>query len=260
MDLKAYLEITAKLFAVLTEACKLLVIAVLSTFAVAAIAQPAWARQRLTEMGLSVKEINIFGVKLASNEAFDMAKTLAEVKSTVTLAQAQIDSNPGNATKDSLAHAVAQLDKLQASLVKQNQTLADVREKAGALSPQVPQSGWLYVGRVGENNSFLPGLSINSKQTRIIAGKLVELHLKSDAVILGNGDECIRTAMDDIHPPTQEEKESIEFLLSPNPKTPLEVLTTAECPSKGGGKWLYAKVRLSKEDVKFMKFGDLLKR
>lgn len=260
MDMKSYLELVAKLLSVLTEACKFLVIAVLSVFAVAAIAQPAWAHKKLTDMGLSVKEINIFGVKLASNETFDMAKTLAEAKSTIALVQNQIDNSPGAVGKEPLAKAVAQLDKIQSSLVKQSETLKDIREKAGVVAPHVPQMGWLYVGRIAEDKSFLPSMSIDQGRTKIVAGKLTEVQIKGDAILLGNGDECVQTAMEDIHPPTAEEKESIEFLLSPNPKSQLEIVSTAECPSKGGGKWLYARIRVPKDDVKFVKFGDLLKR
>lgn len=259
MDMKNYLELAAKLFAVLTDACKFLVVAVLSAFAVAAIAQPAWARQRLTDMGLSVKEVNIFGVKLASNETFDMANTLAEAKSTIALVQSQLDNSPGATGKESLATAVTQLDKLQASLVKQSETLTDIREKAGVAPPQVPQMAWIYVGLITENKSFQPGLSIDPSRTKIEAGKLAELQINADAILLGNGNECVRTAMEDIHPPTADERESIKFLLSPNPRNSLEVMSTAECPSKGGGKWLYAKIQVPKDDVKFVKFGDMLK-
>lgn len=137
---------------------------------------------------------------------------------------------------------------------------ANIRERAGVAAPQVPRLGWLYVGRIAEDKSFLPGLAIDPDRTKFNGGKLTELQIKADAILLGNGDECVRTAIEDFHPRTAEEKESIEFLLSPNSKSSLEVVSTMECPSMGGGKWVYAKILVPKEDVKFVKFVDLLKR
>ena len=146
------------------------------------------------------------------------------------------------------------------TLAKQNATLTDVQEKAGVVVPPIPDTGWLYVGRLAEDKRFAPGPSISPSETRLDGERVVGLQIRTDTPVTENGDECIRKKLEDIHPPTAEQLQSVQVLLSPSPKHLLDVVATATCPSIGNGKWVYAKVRISKEDVKFAKFDTLIRR
>ena len=108
--------------------------------------------------------------------------------------------------------------------------------------------------------SILLSTDVVLAETKIEGTKVVRLQIRVDSPVVENGDECVRKTLEEMHPPTAAELQSVQVLLSPKPGYPLDVLATADCPSKGNGKWLYAKVRISKGDVKFVKFETLLKR
>ncbi len=259
--MKQSLENVAKLLSVLTDTCKFLVLASLSSFAIAAVTQPAWARQKLKDVGLSIKEVNVFGVKLAADDGFDMAKALGDAKLNLeALRNVQPGQPSATGGSDQVAQAIAELDKIQTSLLRQAETLKSVQQQAGAVLPSVPDAGWLYVGRLAEDKTFMPGPRISAAGTRIESGKVSRLQIGADAPVVENGDECVRKTLEEIHPPSAEDLQSIQVLIHPNPAHALEVLATASCPSAGNGRWLYAKIRIQKDDVKFVKFETLLRR
>lgn len=74
------IEKLSKVLSLLTDACRFLVFAGLSAFAIAALAAPTWARGKLQAFNLDIKEVNILGIKLAARESFDIAESLVETK------------------------------------------------------------------------------------------------------------------------------------------------------------------------------------
>ena len=257
MELKQSLESADKLLTVLSGVCKFSGLAVLTAFAVAAVTHPAWARQKLQDAGLSIKEVNIFGVKLAADETFSMARALADARLNLDTIKSQLGQGTGSET---LTKALLELDHIQASLTKQSATLKDVQEKSGVAVPQVPETGWLYVGRLAEDGSLAIGPRLDSAGTKVDGSKVARVQLKIDSPVVENGEECTRKTLEELHPPTPDELQSVQVLLSPNPAHSLEVIQTATCPSIGKGKWLYAKIRIPKNDVKFAKFEAQLSR
>lgn len=258
MDIKQSLENAAKLLSVLSDTCKFLVLAALTTFALAAIAAPAWARQKLADIGLSVKEVNAFGVKLVANDAFDMAKDLAEAR--VRLDELKLQIGKGGIEVADVGRVAEKLDAVSAALGKQSESIRTTREQVGLAPATLPASGWIYVGRQPESGAWQPGWSIDAQRSAIEAGQVTRLALRADTVVMSNGDDCVRQSMAEIQPPTAEELAAQQLLLSPNAKAGLEVLATARCPSAGKGQWVYAKVRVRAEDVKFVKTAELLRR
>lgn len=253
------LDRIAKLFSVLTDACKFLVLLALTVFAFAAFAQPGWAQQKLAELGLKVKEIDAFGVKLVANDAFDMAKDLAEAKVKLDELRAQAAQSGGSVSAAEIVKVSEKLDTVRDALGRQGEALKGVQQQAGIAAVPVPETGWVYVGRLPEQGPWQPGWSIDGKQSAIKDGNVAKLVLRADTVVLGNGNDCTRQAMTDIQPPSAEELQAPQILLSGDAKGELEVLSTARCPSVGNGQWMYAKVRVRASDVKFVKYGDLLK-
>lgn len=259
MDIKAKIETVSKLISVLSDTCKFVVLAALAAFAIAAIAEPSWARQKLKDAGLSIKEINAFGVKLAADEAFDAAKSIADAKLTLTKLQTELVAQDTSNAK-SISEAIVELDKAKSSLIKQTSSLKEVGEKAGLTAPELPPTGWIFVGRTSEDKTFTPGPRIDAQQTRVVANKVVALQIKSEAPVTSNGDECITLEAKDIRPPTEEQLQRMQVLISPNPTQGLQVVSTATCPSKGNGLWIYAQVKINASDVKFVKYESLLRR
>ncbi len=250
------LDRAAKLLTLLIDACRLAVLLALTVFALTAMASPHWARQRLAELGLSIKEVNAFGVKLVGNEAFDAATSLAEARVTVEQWKAQ-----GGAVDPAALKKVAdRLEQASASLGRQDQAIKDVRQQAGILPPPLPETGWVYVGRLAEDRSLLPGWSIDAARTRIEGSQVRQLALKADAVVLGNGNECTQIKLEELQPPTAQQLEAPQILLSGESHPLLDVIATASCPSKGNGLWLYAKIRIAREAVRFVKYQDLIRR
>jgi hypothetical protein len=259
MDVKQTLESAGKFVTVLTDACKLAVLATLSTFAIAALVLPNWAKERLREVGLSVKEVNAFGVKLVANEAFDTANALADTRIALEGFRTELGATaaePGHP----VAKALAALDKAESSLLAQGGQLQEVLRSSGVAMPPLPDAGWLYIGRLAQGGGWTAGPRIDAAGTRLDGERVTRVQLRADAAVLQNGDECTRSKLEEIHPPTDAERQTLQLLLAPNATRPLEVLATATCPSAGQGKWVYAKVRIPKDDVKFTKFEALLQR
>lgn len=251
------LDRTAKLLSLLSDACRLLVLLTLTVFALTAMAAPDWARMHLGKLGLSLKEVNAFGVRLVANEAFDVAASLAEARATLD----QLKAQPGIAVDPSVLKKVSdRIDQASASLGRQDQALKDVRQQAGIVPPPLPETGWVYVGRLAEDRSWLPGWSIDATRTRIDGAQVQQLALKADAVVLGNGNECTQLKLEDVQPPTEQERLAPQILLDGEARPVIDVIATASCPSKGNGQWLYAKIRIARESVKFVKYQDLVRR
>ncbi|CAN5490664.1 hypothetical protein BH11PSE9_BH11PSE9_18300 [soil metagenome] len=257
MELRQSLESADKLLAFLSGVCKFSGLAFLTVFAVAAVTHPAWARQKLQDAGLSIKEVNIFGVKLAAEETFNMARALADARLNLDTIKSQLSLGTGS---EPLTKALVELDRIQASLTKQSTTLRDVQEKSGLAVPQIPETGWLYVGRLAEDGSLAIGPRLDLAGTKVDGGEVTRVQLRIDTPVVENGEECTRKTLEELNPPTPEELQSVQVLLSPNSSHSLEVIGTATCPSIGKGKWLYAKIRIPKNDVKFSKFETQLRR
>lgn len=258
MDIKTTLETANKLLSVLTDTCKFLVLAALTSFAVAAFASPGWARQKLADLGLSVKEVNAFGVKLVANDAFDMAKDLAEAK--VRLDELKVQAGKGAVDAADIGRVAQKLDAVSGALGKQSESIRTTQQQVGMAAPTLPATGWVYVGRQPESGAWQPGWSIDAARSAVEAGTVTRLALRADTVLLSNGNECVRQSLADIQPPSSEELQAPQLLLNGSAKAALEVLETARCPSVGKGEWVYARVRVRPEDVKFVRYADLLKR
>jgi hypothetical protein len=259
MEVKQLLENCSKVVSILTDACKLAVLVALSVFAVASIVRPAWAKERLKDAGLSVKEINVFGVKLVANDAFDAANALAETKVALESYRSNLGPAAAGATHP-ITNALSNLDKVAAVLSNQSAKVNDVLKEAGEAPRPIPQSGWLYVGRISEGGAFTPGPRIDAAGTKVDGKRVIKVQLKAEAPVMQNGDDCVRKKLEDIHPPTQQDLDALQLLLAPNPTTSLDVSDTVSCPSIGNGQWLYAKVKITPADVKFVKFASLLHR
>ena len=102
MDTKQLLENCSKAVSLIGEACKVVVLLTLSIFTVIAVLKPAIAKEKLKDAGLAVKEVNLFGVKLAANDAFDAAEAIADAKTTLENYKATlgVTSNQANASID----------------------------------------------------------------------------------------------------------------------------------------------------------------
>ncbi|MBA4340943.1 MAG: hypothetical protein C0423_02195 [Methylibium sp.] len=251
------LDRAAKLLSLLTDTCRFLVLLALTAFALTAMASPDWARKRLADLGLSVKEVNAFGVRLVANEAFDVAANLAEARATLD----QLKAQPGIAVDASALKKVSdRIEQASASLGRQDQAIKDVRQQAGIVPPPLPETGWVYVGRLAEDRSWLPGWSIDATRTRLDGAQVRQLGLKADAVVLGNGNECTQLKLEELQPPTAQDLQAPQILLDGEARPLLDVIATASCPSKGKGQWLYAKIRIARESVKFVKYQDLIRR
>lgn len=252
------LDRAARLLSLLTDACKFCVLLALTAFAFAAFAQPDWARRKLDELGLRVKEIDAFGVKLVANDAFDMAKDLAEAKARLEALKTEAAQAGGGVDAAELAKVAEKLDTVRASLGKQGQAIKSVQQQAGMAAAPLPETGWVFVGRLPEQGAWQPGWSIDAKRTAIEAGQVRRLGLRADTVVLSNGNECTRQPLQEVQPPSEQDLQAPQLLLSGDAKAALEVLATASCPSVGKGQWIYAKVRVPADEVKFVKYGELL--
>lgn len=251
---KQWLENAGKAVTVLTDGCKLGVLATLCAFAIAAIASPAWAKDKLQRMGLTVKEVSVFGVKLVANNAFDTADALADTKAALEA----LKSDPGNSGASSnVTSALAALERAQAHLQAQGENLRTVLKDAGAGGVVLPSTGWLYVGLVSEAGNFMPSPRVDPNGTKLEGTRVVHLKLSGDAVVLQNGDDCRKTKMEDVKPPTQDELQTLQLMLRSGSRE-LEVLDTATCVHARGPKAVFAKVRIAPADVKFTKFENLV--
>lgn len=250
------LDRAAKLLTLLIDACRFFVLLALTVFALTAMASPEWARRRLAELGLSIKEVNAFGVKLVGNEAFEAATSLAEARAAVE----QLKAQGGGSDPAALTKVSDRLEQASASLGRQDQAIKEVRQQAGIVPPPLPETGWVYVGRLAEDRSLLPGWSVDAARTRIDGNEVRQLGLKADTVVLGNGNECTQLKLEELQPPTVQELQAPQILLSGESHPVLDVIATASCPSKGNGLWLYAKIRIARESVRFVKYQDLIRR
>lgn len=259
MDTKQLLENCSKAVSLIGEACKVVVLLTLSIFAVIAVLKPAIAKEKLKDAGLAVKEVNLFGVKLAANDAFDAAEAIADAKTTLENYKATlgVTSNQASASID---EALNKLTTATTVLAGQSSKVAAVLKDAGAVLPPLPDDGWVYIGRLADSGTFTPGPRVDPGKTRIQGQRVTALHLRSEAPVVRNGDDCASTRLEDIHPPTSRDLQALQVLLTPNPTTSLDVLATARCPSIGGGQWVYAKVKIHPADVRFTKFENLLNR
>lgn len=259
--LKQHLEDTTKLIAALTVIGRFLLLLGLSVFVVKAVADPPWARKKLREAGWSVKEVNVLGVRLASDDSFDMANALADVKARLEQQLRPIDGQPESRPDHrQIAQALQDLGTVQNLLTKQNETLQEVQKDAGVVFPPIPDAGWLYVGRLTEDKVLQAGPRIDVAGTKLENGSVKQVQLSSAAPVVDNGAECARTRIEDVQHSAPAELQRIQVLLVPAPGKPLQVQQTVSCPSIGNGKLLYAQVRIRKEDVKFAKFETLLRR
>ncbi|MBI5899785.1 MAG: hypothetical protein HZB40_11210 [Rhodocyclales bacterium] len=263
MAIEQKVERLSKVLALLTDLMKFCVLAVLSAFAVAAIANPSWAQRRLKALNLQVKEINIAGVKLVANESFDVANSLVDTQIDLEAASTQLSSSnnspgPGiSLAEASVKAALKRVDEMQVAMRKQENAIKETAIQAGLPTQDIPTSGWIFVGRFSEGGTFTPGPRVDPKETIASKGKLVRLQIRYDAPIVSDGESCVRTQLSDFQPPSADDLKRIQVLLRAEPYAPLKVLATAECPSAGKGKWLYAKIEILKDRVRFAKFSEI---
>ena len=124
------------------------------------------------------------------------------------------------------------------------------------LAQEPPASGWLYVGRVAEGGRFTAAPSVDAKASTVTAGKVTRLQLARDAA-LSTGDECTRLKPEDLRAPSAEDLNRPMPLLRAGPVT---VEASAECPSAGKGKLVYAKVSVPKDRVRYASLAELGRR
>ncbi|MBL8380589.1 MAG: hypothetical protein JNM79_22160 [Burkholderiales bacterium] len=144
---------------------------------------------------------------------------------------------------------IAILAALNPALAKSNLTEAGL-----------PSDGWVYVGYLKESGGFTAGPRVDPKRTKIEGQRVTALRLRSAAPVVQNGDDCTSTKLEDVQPPTKRDREALNLLLAPNPTTPFEIVDTARCPSRSGGQWVYAKVKIQPSNVRFAKLESLQKR
>jgi hypothetical protein len=263
MTIEQNVEKFSKVLALLTDLMKFCVLVALTTFAIAAIANPSWAQKRLKALNLQVKEINFAGVKLVASESFDVANLLVDTQINLETASNQLSSsNSQSGTSSSLAEAsvkaaLKRVGEMQVAMGRQENAIKETAIQAGLPTPEIPKTGWIYVGRLSEGGTFTPGPRIDPKETVTSKGKLVRLQIRYDAPIVSDGESCVRTQLSDFQPPSADDLQRIQVLLRAEPYAPLKVLVTAECPSAGNGKWLYAKIEIAKDRVRFVKFSEI---
>lgn len=265
MGIDQRIETFSKVLNFLTELVKFCALAAIAAFVVATLANPSWAQRRLKALNLQVKEVSFAGVKLVANETFEVANSLVDAKinleSAATLLSSTANASEVNsrATESSVKEALKHIEKMQLALNNQEGAIKEVGTQAGLPVSDIPATGWVYAGRISDGGAFQAGPRVDAKITNVSGGKLTRLQLKYDAPVVGNGNDCTRTNVADAPLPTAEDLQRIQVLLRADPVAPLNVLETAECPSIGNGKFIYARIAIPKDRVRFAKFSDAVK-
>lgn len=259
MSIEERLDKTARVFTLLFDIAKLAGLTTLILVGVAAIAFPSQVQGRLRALGLKIQQVDVLGVKLVQNETFDIANSLVDTKMSVDSAAVRLAAASGMSTEDRKAAEVAiagarnSVLKIQDSLGKQESAIKDAKARSGVTSPALPSTGWIFVGRIAENGTYIAAPRIDAKATAISNGVVTSLMLKYDSPVAENGDDCVRTDLKDVQPPSPN---SVQMLLQADPPAQLTVLSTAGCRSVDGGKWLYANIKIPADRVRFAKFSD----
>jgi hypothetical protein len=259
------IETVSKFFTMLSDLAKFVGIASLAAFAVASIAAPEWAQRRLDSLGLQVKEVNAFGIKIAAKEAVKAGNGVISIADGLTNAEISLGAIRANLPKEQdtsaqaaeISRAMAGIKFAQNALDAQAEALGSTGKAVG-LAQEIPTTGWLYIGNFTADNKprfVSPRIAPHGIQRsgNAISGVV----LRYDAHIVSDGDDCTKVDIKDVPMPDPKAPEREFAILKASESNPLEVLKVSECPSIGDGKSVYVQVRVSKDRVRFSQLSKL---
>lgn len=261
------IEALSKLLASLAELSKSLAITGLAGFAVAAVAAPGWAKERLHQLGFHVEEFNWAGMKFVADET---AKTsagamgAAEAITQAEIALAAAQQAPGAPAASSpasqrVADGLAQLNKAKQALDVQQAAIHRAAEKSG-LDVKPPSLGWIHVADFGENGQPR-WVSERLARNGIVRvdNRITQLVLAYDAPVVTNGDDCSRTDPAQFTLPPDDAPEIQYVIIQARGDEPLTVTQTKDCPSIGHGRDVWAQIKVPAARVRMAALSSLKK-
>lgn len=260
-------EALSKLLAALAELAKSLAITGLAGFAVAAVAAPGWAKERLHQLGFHVSEFDLGGMKFVADEtaktsagAMGAAEAITQAQIALAAAQ-QAPGAPATSSEASqrMADGLAQLGRAQQALDVQQAAIHRAAEKAG-LDVKPPSLGWIRVANYGENGQAR-WTSERIARDGIVRtdNRITQLVLAYDAPVVANGDDCSRTDPAQFTLPPDDAPEIQYFIIQARANDPLVVTQTKDCPSVGRGHDVWAQIKVPAARVRLAALSSLKK-
>ncbi len=263
------IETLSKLLTLLSDFAKLAGVGALATMAIAALANPAWVRTRLDDLGVEIKEINAPGLKIVAKETVKAGANTLQIAEALTEAEIKLRNASSGLGKvgfqktaasghdAEIAEAVKKIQSARAVLDEQSKALESTGKHVGVTSG-APAKGWLFVGYFDEAYKLKkPSVRIASADgVRISGTKVLDLILQYDAPVVSDGDNCASHDVSEISPPDLNAPER-EYAIIRAGTAPLKVIATSACPARSGGMFIFAQIEVPKDRVRFSKLSLL---
>lgn len=238
---------------IMSEIGKLLVIAAAAFFMVSALAAPAWLTARMRDLDLRLDSVNFGVVKVVSLQAPKASAQNIQAAEALTRAEVALSEAVPAARS---AAILKNIQEAKQALDAQSESLVAVAGAAG-LQPQVPPTAWVYVGYFNETGKLArPGDRIDPTSLVYEGDELRSLVLRNDAVVSSNGDDCTKTAIENV-PAFDPSMLSRKFVVLAGSRDPLHVIRTARCSAAGRGKTVFAEVQIPKARARFAELGAI---
>lgn len=247
-----------ELVKILNEFSRFAATAAFALVATAALAYPAWLKDRLGQLGLHIQEVDTGFVKLVANEtakAGTQSLHIAEGLNNAEVWLAELkehllkhDHDPAYAHR--IEGAAAAIEKAKAALDQQATSLQHTGTAAGIAS-QPPARGWLYVGNFAANGQLrqLSPRLAGGEGLQQAASQLTTLTLRFDTPVTANGEDCDKSSSENFIPAHQVPEQQYTIVRATS--TPLRVLASKRCPPSAQGSAVYAQVEIPGDRIRF---------